>query len=298
VTVETTPQPADVTPPKEAIVAAVIGDISHLTTLPEVTLKIIQMVENPEATAGELKEVIGNDPALAARILKIVNSGFYGLPATIGSIRQAITLLGRNALKMIAITASLAKLFRGGQMSACFSAHDLWGHCIAVACGGRMLARACNLTLADEAFLAGLLHDVGILVEFQARRSRFIEIIERVDRDRLQTFREVESDVLGANHEDIGAALCHQWNFPAGLAHVAGFHHRPLYAPAESRTLVTLIHAADIIASQLEIGYGRTVEGSLEVGLLENLGLQAHQINHVRQELPAAAEEAAGLLRP
>src|SRR5471030_1974096 len=103
--------PAAVKDP-EKIVADAIAGIAQIATLPEITLKIIELVENPRSTAQDLHKVIANDPALVARILKVVNSAFYGLPGQIGSINRAIVLLGLNAVKNIVIAASLTKLFR------------------------------------------------------------------------------------------------------------------------------------------------------------------------------------------
>ena len=152
----------------EAVVTAAIQEISHIATLPEVTMKIIKLVEDPDSTAQDLNNVISNDPALGARILKVVNSAFYGLPGQIGSINRAIVLLGLNAVKNIAIAASLAKLFRGGKIAANFDARDLWQNAIASACATRQLAEKVGLGLPDEAFLSGLIHDIGIMVEIQA----------------------------------------------------------------------------------------------------------------------------------
>ena len=102
---------AEVESSRQQAVWAAIADISQIATLPEITLKVIRLVNDPESTASALSDVITHDPALGARILKIVNSGYYGLPGEIRSISQAIRLLGLNALKIIAIAASLGKLF-------------------------------------------------------------------------------------------------------------------------------------------------------------------------------------------
>ena len=98
----------------QAIISEAVNSISHIATLPEITLKIIELVDNPRSTAQDLNKLISNDPALVSRILKVVNSAFYGLPGQIGSINRAVVLLGLNAVKNIVIAASLTKLFRGG----------------------------------------------------------------------------------------------------------------------------------------------------------------------------------------
>src|SRR5947207_13992778 len=152
----TTPAIATPTAPRkdpQAIITEAVNSISHIATLPEITLKIIELVDNPRSTAQDLNKLISNDPALVSRILKVVNSAFYGLPGQIGSINRAVVLLGLNAVKNIAIAASLAKLFRGGQICPSFNARDLWNHSIAVATGTRLLSEKVGLGLPDEAFL-------------------------------------------------------------------------------------------------------------------------------------------------
>jgi len=291
----TTPGPID-TGANSAVVQAAIAEISHIATLPEVTIKIIQLVENPDSTAQDLNKVISNDPALGARILKVVNSAFYGLPGQIGSINRAIVLLGLNAVKNIAIAASLAKLFRGGKISPTFDARDLWTNAIASATGTRLLAEKVGLGLPDEAFLAGLIHDIGILVEIQARRPKFIEILDKLDADPNLTLRDAEMQVLGATHEQFGAALCKTWKFPASFAYVTGFHHHPADLPFNHRTLTGLVHAADVINVKLNIGFTRGVEhAAVDPDLMGSLKLTEAHMAEVAEKLPDAIDEAKSL---
>jgi len=283
--------------PDEVIVKQAIQEISHIATLPEVTLRIIQLVEDPESTAQDLNKVISNDPALGARILKVVNSAFYGLPGQIGSINRAIVLLGLNAVKNIAIAASLAKLFRGGRISPHFNARDLWTHSISVATGTRLLADRVGLGLPDEAFLAGLIHDIGIMVEVQARRTKFVEMMEKVDADPSLSFRDAEKQVIGATHEQFGAGLCRLWKFPSSFAYVTGHHHNPMALPENHRTLASLVHLADLAAVRNKLGFARDVEiDQPDAGLLEQLTLRVSDFEEVCQQLPEATREANTLL--
>ncbi|MEX0775983.1 MAG: HDOD domain-containing protein [Phycisphaeraceae bacterium] len=282
---------------QEQIVAAAVGEISSIATLPEITLQIIRLVEDPNSSAQDLNKVISHDPALGARILKVVNSAFYGLPGQIGSINRAIVLLGLNAVKNIAIAASLAKLFRGGQICAGFSARELWAHSIAVASATRLLAKHVNLNLPDEAFLAGLIHDIGIMVEVQARRPKFIEAMEKLDATPGLTFRAAEHATLGANHEQFGAGLCKAWKFPASFAYVTGHHHNPMELAAGHRTLACLVHVADVTAARLGLGYGRTVECTeIASDVLDSVGLTPARVEEVAAALPKAVEEAGAML--
>ena len=290
--------PMQVNEATKKIVQDAIQEISHIATLPEVTIKIIRLVEDPDSTAQDLNNVISNDPALGARILKVVNSAFYGLPGQVGSINRAIVLLGLNAVKNIAIAASLAKLFRGGRVSPNFDARELWTDAIASAAGTRLLADKIGLGLPDEAFLAGLIHNIGILVEFQSRRPKFVEAIEKLDQDQAVSLREAETEAIGANHEQFGSALCKVWKFPQSFIHVTGFHHHPWDLPENHRTLAGLVHVADIINSQLELGFVRGTETTdFDPDLLDHLKLTTVHIEQVASLLPEAMEEARGLFR-
>jgi HD-like signal output (HDOD) protein len=276
---------------------AVVQEISHIATLPQVTLKIVQLVEDPESSAQDLNRIVANDPALGARILKVVNSAFYGLPGQIGSINRAIVLLGMNAVKNIAIAASLAKLFRGGQITPTFSARDLWMHSVAVGAGTRLLAEQVGLGLPDEAFLAGLIHDMGMMVEMQARRAKFIEALEMLEGQPRMTLRAAEAAAVGATHERFGAALCRLWKFPISFSYVTGYHHHPLDLGQANRTLACLVNIADIAAAQRQLGYTRSVEGqAAEAGVLDSLGLTNAQIEQALVPLPQAVEEVTALL--
>jgi HD-like signal output (HDOD) protein len=283
-------------PGVEQIVHGAVREISHIATLPEITLKIIHLVEDPESTAQDLNNIISNDPALGARVLKVVNSAFYGLPGQIGSINRAIVLLGLNAVKNIAVAASLGKLFRGGQISPHFNARDLWHHSIGVATATRLLASRAGLGLPDEAFLAGLIHDLGIMVEVQARRTKFVAALDRKNSEGL-TLRQAEQAVLGATHEQFGAALCQTWKFPLSFVYVTGYHHHPWDLAEENRPLTSLVHIADVVCAQEGIGFTGSVEQDrVDLELLAQLKLTGENIEQVRQELPQAMEEAMGLL--
>jgi HD-like signal output (HDOD) protein len=275
---------------KQQIVNAAVQQISHIATLPEVTLKIIELVEDPSSTAQDLHNVISNDPALGSRILKVVNSAFYGLPGQIGSINRAIVLLGLNAVKNIAIAASLAKLYRGGQLCPDFSARDLWTHSIATAAGCKLIADTIKLGLPDEAFLAGLIHDIGIMVEMQADRQKLIEVIDALhvnDGVPTKDMLEEETRVFGASHQDFGRGLCEKWKFPKSFSYVTGGHHAPLELPEQNRTLACVVYTADRISAELEQGFRLDIaDQTIDPAVLETLKMSTLQLNEVREALP------------
>ena len=286
---------------KDQVVSSAIREISHIATLPEITLKIVELVEDPKSTAQDLHKVISNDPALCSRILKVVNSSFYGLPGQIASINRAIVMLGLNAVKNIAIAASLAKLFRGGELTPNFSARDLWNHSTSVAATCKIIADSLRLGLSDEAFLAGLIHDIGVMVEMQYDRNKLIEVLETVKCDSNGVpqcnMRDVENKVFGACHTEFGAGLAEKWKFPKSFSLVTGFHHNPLELPAESRTLTTIVHIADRLAAEAAAGF-RLDLPSLEVGadVRDAIKLSSEKFEELRKNLPAALKNVGNLL--
>lgn len=281
---------------QQSVVASAITEISHIATLPEITLKIIELVEDPSSTAQDLHNIISNDPALCSRILKVVNSAFYGLPRQIGSINRAIVLLGLNAVKNIAIAASLTKLFRGGELCARFSAKDLWIHSIATAAAAKLVCDELKLNMSDEAFLAGLIHDIGIMVEVQSMRHELLQVFEEMtfDADGVPTtdMRDVEKRVLGANHEAFGAGLCEAWKFPKSFTCVTRHHHAPMDLPRDARTLTAIVYVADRISGACGYGF-RTDLQSLECDpeVTAELGLSPEQIESIKERLPQAFDE-------
>lgn len=273
-----------------------IRSISHIATLPEITLKIIELVEDPASTAHDLHNIIARDPALCSRILKVVNSAFYGLPRQIGSINRAIVLLGLNAVKNIAIATSLNKLFRGGELCPGFSARDLWSHSMATAAGGKLISDQLKLNLPDEAFLAGLVHDIGIMVEMQSKRGELIEVFAQLHIDANGTpqrdMREVERDLLGADHQAFGAALCEAWKFPKSFGYVTGHHHDPFEMAYNDRLLSMVVHVADRLAG--ESGYGFRADlpdFSISKEVLAELRLTPAHVDEIRNLLPQVYED-------
>jgi len=279
-----------------------IRSISHIATLPEITVKIIEIVEDATSTANDLISVISNDPALCSRILKVVNSSFYGLPGQVGSIDRAVVMLGLNAVKNIAISASMSKLFRGGQLTRSFSARDLWMHSVAAATASKMLADAQDVGMSDEAFLSGLVHDIGIMVELQYDRAKLLEVVTAVspngEREPKADWREVEREQFGATHEEFGAALCEKWKFPSALARVTGHHHEPMQLAAGERSMACLVHIADRLAAGVSQAPFRLdlQDLSIDGSVLDEAGVSDAVLAGVRENLQETFDEVALLL--
>ncbi len=242
----------------QAVITKAINKISEIATLPEITVRIIDIVEDPKSTAHDLHEVIKNDPALSAKILKVVNSAFYGLPGQIANMDRAIVLLGLSAVKNIAIAASISRLFKGDKPHPHFSAKDLWRHSVGVAVAARKLAiLSGNRVGSEDLFVGGLMHDLGILIERQAFGDKLLEVIEKCV-DSQRDFCSIETEMFGASHPEFGLALATKWKFPKHLLGMIGYHHGPEVLPPAEQKLATLVQIADVICCREEIGFSLT----------------------------------------
>lgn len=271
---------------EKVLVDKAIIKVGEIATLPEVTVKIIQIVENPKSTARDLHEVIKNDPALSTRLLKVVNSAFYGLPGQIATIDRAIVLLGLSAVKNIAIAASMTRLFHGGVAIEGFSGKDVWRHAISVAVGSRLLTAAQGKPSVEEGFLAGLIHDLGLLVERQVYAQEVVQILGG-KKDGVGSFIDMEHKIIGADHQAFGMALATKWRFPAHLCNTIGYHHKPEALADANRGLAEIVHVADILACNAELGFSETA-GTTEVSdeMLDLIDISREKLAEIIEELP------------
>jgi HD-like signal output (HDOD) protein len=270
----------------QAIVRDAIRKLTTLATLPEVTSQIIATVEDPKSSATRLHKLVSHDPVLVTRILKVVNSAFYGLPGQVGSIERAIVLLGLNAVKNIAVAASLGQLFRGAKLCDGFTAKDLWTHCVGVGLMARELCKALKLPIADEAFLAGMIHDVGILVELQTWPEQTRAICQTVSKQGGD-FCHAERDVLHIDHQLLGRGLAEHWKFPKSCQQVAGFHHNPGDLHDDVRTLAIVVYVADVLCCQTTQGFNLTAQHTeLDPSLLAEIKLAPELLEKLKLILP------------
>jgi HD-like signal output (HDOD) protein len=277
-------------------VADAVKKITAIATLPEVTSKIIATVEDPKASASTLHKIVSHDPALVSRILKVVNSSFYGLPGQIASIERAIVLLGLNAVKNIAVAASLGQMFRGVKLCEEFTAKDLWTHCMAVAVTSREMAKQMKLPIADEAFLAGMIHDLGLLVSLQTTPEQLRNACEKAKGSEA-TFCEIEREVIGVDHQQLGQGLAEHWKFPRSCQLVAGHHHHPAALSDNHRMLVTLVYVADTLCCQAGKGFNLTaLRQKLDDAELGGVNIDLLLIEHTRTNLATILETAAAMM--
>lgn len=204
---------------------ALLERAERLPTLPVVALKILEMVKKDDVTVAEMERVISHDPPLAAKVLRIINSPFYSLPHKVTSVRQAVSLLGINSVKNLALGFSLVKsnLKAGGDG---FDYRGFWKKSIIGAVAGKLLARQAPGISCEDCFFLGLLQDIGVLALNQTMPERYAQAL-RLKREKQVPLVEAEREVLGFDHAEAGSFLIEHWGLPPSFHVPIRDHHEP-----------------------------------------------------------------------
>ncbi|MBW2062662.1 MAG: HDOD domain-containing protein [Deltaproteobacteria bacterium] len=229
-----------------------LDDISDIPTLPTVALKVNRMLEDHNTSINELSETIEKDQAIVSKILRLVNSAFYGVRSHISNVPHAMILLGFNTVRNAVIAISVIGTFSGKETFPGFSIKDFWKHSVAVAVTSRWLAEQSRLEPPDDCFVAGLLHDVGKVVLIQYFKELFGQIWALTQEENL-SFYESEKKTSPVTHAQIGGHLTKKWDLPASLTDTITYHHA-LNENATNFNLLVIVHVADIIVNAKSTG--------------------------------------------
>jgi len=229
-----------------------IQSIIQLPALPAIAIEIINMVEDPRTSASMLGRVISKDQVLTAKVLKIANSPFYGFSRKIATIDFAIIVLGFDTLKEVVMSVSLISSL-SKKLTREFNSRQFWDHSIACGVIARALARNHGYRVIGEVFIAGLLHDIGILIINQYLFNEYKEIVKLIKQEKI-SLEDAEMRVLGVTHGEIGSWLAEKWNFPGQLVDTIAYHHHPIQSE-QYREIVSIIHMADVLCQKLDNGY-------------------------------------------
>ena len=235
------------------ITESIIG----LPTLPTVVAKMIDLVDNPKTSASSLARLIASDQALTARILKLANSAYYGFSREISTVNMAIVVLGFNTVKDMGLSLSVFDAFKTGRPNASFDLTRFWEHSIGCGIASRTIARSYRPRYSGEAFVAGLLHDIGKVILNQYFQQEFLAIIEAQKKG--ATLEEAETGIIGTHHTQIGSWLAEKWNLPRIISRTLLFHHEP-WASSKDAPFIAFVNLADHLCHLCGFGHSGRIQ--------------------------------------
>jgi putative nucleotidyltransferase with HDIG domain len=251
----------------------VLEGIGSLASLPEAYQEIVRVLNDPQSSIENFAEVIGRDPNITARILKLANSAFYGWGDQVETITKAIQILGTQQIRDL-VTATLVLDYFHGVSPDLIDMKSFWRHSVGTAIAAKTLANFLPRRNPERAFVAGLLHDVGRLVIYLRLPEETNAIFAAYGKT-AKLLSDAETEVLGFDHAKLGGELLKAWNFPPKIVMAVEFHHHPLTGlenPLES----AVVHIADTISHAMQLGSsGELYPPPFKAKAWERLGLSA-----------------------
>ncbi|MCK5126439.1 MAG: HDOD domain-containing protein [candidate division Zixibacteria bacterium] len=260
----------------------IISSIGELPAIPVIIASLMNLTSDLNTDINKITKALLADQSLTARVLKLSNSSFYGRAKEVKTLKEAIVLLGFNTLRSLVVATSTHSLYdsTGGE-----NHNKLWEHTLASAISCRLVAKFSRHLLVEEAFIAGLLHDIGKLVLLQKKPDEYTEIIVKVEMTQGQ-FIDFEEEKFGFNHTDIGLLLLHKWSFPKVLSNAVFEHHSPIDLEDSNMPLAFVINLGNMLAKKLDIGFNDyNPENLAETSSAVKLGLTEEALAEIEEQL-------------
>ena len=273
-------------------IRTMLNAVEDLPTVPEVVTVLNRQISDPSSSASDINTTLSRDAALSATILRLVNSPFYGFARRITSVTHAVVILGYSAVRSLALSAFVFESV-GRNGASALDVKELWRHALGAAVAGRTAARHLRIRQDEDAFVGGLLHDLGKVVMNQYFTTAAKAVAAEVKASDC-LFREAEAKVIDYDHASLGGGLAERWNLPGILVGAIACHHAPASAPEACRTLAGLVHVADILARTLLVGSGGDRQiPELSPEVCEALGLKPESMEPLLRETAVEIEKAA-----
>ncbi len=272
----------------------IVATIGELPASPAVVSAVMGLTSDLNSNITDITRVLSADQSLTAKVLKLSNSSYYGRSKEVGTLPEAIVILGFFTVRSLVIASSAHALYSA--RGACAShANRLWHHSLFSGIAARQVALQIRRADAEELFIAGLLHDIGKLVLMQKLGEPYRDVIDEVERSAGE-FCTVERRLLGFDHCDVGLMLLEYWSFPNRLVKLVKLHHDTRFADPDLASIVHVVQAGNDLAKHLGIGFfDHGCEDPYHLKALQDLGLPSDQIDPLIESIRAQFESEAGI---
>lgn len=269
--------------------------IARMPSLSTTVSKVLQTCNNPNASPSDLNRVISLDPVLTGQVLRLINSAYYALAHPITSLPRAIIMLGLNTVKNLALSLAVLGTMGGKSFLKSISAIDFWAHCLCVGVAAKCMSEIKGASHAEceDAFIAGLLHDLGKIPLSRQFPDMYLQTLKRADSDQ-QPLIEAENAIFGIDHGMVGRLIGAKWQLGKMLIQSLARHHCPDEVNPNQRSFVATIAAANSFANCWQIGFaGDGVEDNPRTAdFLSMAGLDESVLNDLRERVLGEIEKA------
>jgi len=262
-------------------------------TLPHIAIKLTKLISDENSTMQDFEKMIKMDPTLVLRILRGANSPYYGLRQKVNSISRAVVVIGINNLRNMIVTEGLKEIFKDKNSKNAFSRSRLWLHCAAVSiCSQMIMERIFGLN-GEDAFLCGILHDIGMIVEDQTASDLFSRVCNTYD-ENSRLITDYEKEIVGTDHCEIGHLLAKDWQLPIEIQEGIQRHHKMLDHVSPS-SLTGVIQLAEFIVSQLDYTAIPGMKAKLSLPLATHIRDNVKEYKALVRDLPNEMSKAKDL---
>jgi len=269
----------------------VVEMAGEMATLPIIFTRINEAVENPKSSFSEIGQIISGDSASSARLLKIVNSAYYGFSNKVETITHAITIIGTAQLRDLVLATAVIERFQGVP-SKTIDMKSFWLHSISCGLAARILATYRHDRNPERFYVLGVLHDIGRLLMFLNIPDQMRKVIEMAEQEKISLY-EAEKNIIGFNHAEMGGFLMEAWNLPGTFQTAINFSHDPSSTTPEYVTETSILHVADLISHCMEHGSsGDRYVPPLDEEAWEKIGLRPSILASVVYQLDRHLDEA------
>ncbi len=269
----------------------VVEMAGEMATLPIIFTRINEAVENPKSSFSEIGQIISGDSASSARLLKIVNSAYYGFSNKVETITHAITIIGTAQLRDLVLATAVIERFQGVP-SKTIDMKSFWLHSISCGLAARILATYRHDRNPERFYVLGVLHDIGRLLMFLNIPDQMRKVIEMAEQEKISLY-EAEKQIIGFSHAEMGGFLMEAWNLPGTFQTAINFSHDPSSTTPEYVTETSILHVADLISHCMEHGSsGDRYVPPLDEEAWEKIGLRPSILASVVYQLDRHLDEA------
>lgn len=273
--------------------------LNDIPTLPIVASKVNELINNPNSSSADIANVLKKDQVLTAKVLKLINSPYYGIPSEVTDVQRALAYLGFNTLAQLVLGLSVFSLFPGDGTDE-FPLLDFWRHALATAVCAEVIAKRVKYPKPEECFTCGLLHDIGKIVMYEIAKDMLLSVVRQA-KEKEQSFVEAESELDVPGHVFLGEYIAAKWGLPQIIRNAIRYHHLDVRQASTilpgTKPSIYIVSLANALVVNMDIGHSGDYSGGIvRQYMYESIGLPFAALDEIRKKTEEEMKKAGSFL--